>query len=365
MSPRAILVIALLTAGCAHYEIVGYRAGWKEQPAFDARDVTVIDYAFAVVAPDGSLVLDDPAKDGLALDRLVALKSSNPDLRVMLSVGGWTRSDRFSDMAADGAARSRFIASALALLERHKLDGIDIDWEYPTGIGVPCTADRTCQRPEDKRNFITLARELRRAFGERHLITIAAGADEKFLAEAGGNGKWLAELAPSLDWINLMTYDYHGSWERVANFNAPLDAVEASVARVLAIGIAPSKITLGMPFYGKGWTGCAPGPSGDGWGQPCTGLSKGSADETFDFAYLADRGYLSDPSFAHHRDRAARVPYLYNAATGEFITYDDERSIAEKAALVERMGLRGAMFWELDADRHGVLRGVVARSLAH
>ena len=359
------LFVAGLAAGCAQYEIVGYYAGWKEQAPFDPRDVTVIDYAFAVVAPDGSLALDDAAKDGAAFDTLVAMKARNPKLRVVLSVGGWTRSDRFSDMAADPASRARFIASTMALLERHRLDGIDIDWEYPTDIGVPCTPDRTCQRPEDKRNFIALAREMRRAFGDRYLITIAAGADEKFLAEPHGDVRWLAELAGPLDWINLMTYDYHGSWERAANFNAPLDAVEASVARLLAIGISPRKIALGMPFYGKGWAGCAPGKDGDGFAQPCTGLAKGSADETFDYAYLVDRGYLSDPAYAQHRHEAARVPYLYNAVTGEFITYDDERSIAEKVALVQRRGLRGAMFWELDADRHGALRAVVARSLAH
>ena len=362
---RSLAAAAMLASGCAHYEIVGYYAGWKEHAAFDPQEVTVIDYAFAVVAADGSLVLDDPTKDGAALDALVAFKARNPDLRVVLSVGGWTRSDRFSDMAADPSARARFIASTLALLERHKLDGIDIDWEYPTDIGVPCTPDRTCQRPEDKRNFIALVREMRRAFGDRYLITIAAGAEEKFLADPESGGKWLAELAGPLDWINLMTYDYHGSWERVANFNAPLDAVEASVTRVLALGIAPRKVTLGLPFYGKGWSGCSPGPGGDGFAQPCTSLAKGSADESFDYAYLVDRGYLSDPAYARHRHAAARAPYLYNAATGEFITYDDERSIAEKVALVERLGLRGAMFWELEADRHGVLRGVVARALPH
>jgi chitinase len=206
---------------------------------------------------------------------------------------------------------------------------------------------------------------MRRAFGDRRLITIAAGAEEKFLADAQSRGQWLAELAPSLDWINLMSYDYHGSWERIAGFNAGLDDVEASVARLVAAGIPERKITLGVPFYGKGWWGCAPGPRGDGLGQPCQGLAQGSEQETFDYAYLADRGYLVDPGYAHLRSATAHVPYLYEASSGIFITYDDERSIAEKMALVERLGLRGAMFWELDADRHGVLRGVVARSLRH
>ncbi len=154
-----------------------------------------------------------------------------------------------------------------------------------------------------------LARELRAALdaagaadGKRYLATIAAGADEKFLLDSGRVSAWLRELAASLDWINLMSYDYHGSWERVAGLNAPLRHdpadpaganVEASVKRLLENGIPARKITLGIPFYGKGWAGCAPSPAGDGLHQPCAGLASGSAAESFDFAYLIDRGYLS------------------------------------------------------------------------
>ena len=149
-----------------------------------------------------------------------------------------------------------------------------------------------------------LARELRAALdgagaadGKRYIATIAAGADEKFLLDSGRGSAWLRELAASLDWINLMSYDYHGSWERVAGLNAPLRRdpadpagtnVEASVKRLLENGIPARKITLGIPFYGKGWAGCAPGPAGDGLYQPCAGLASGSAAESFDFAFLTD-----------------------------------------------------------------------------
>jgi chitinase len=307
----------------------------------------------------------------------------------MLSVGGWTRSDRFSDMAADPNRRAAFIASTVAFLRRERFDGIDIDWEYPTDIGSACPSGQTCQRPEDKRNFVALAAELRSALDaaghadrKRYVITIAAGADEKFLLDPAGGSAWLRELAASLDGINLMSYDYHGSWERVAGFNAPLRRdprdpvgtnVEASVKRLLDQGIPARKITLGIPFYGKGWTGCAAGPAGDGLYQPCTGLASGSADETFDFAYLTEQGYLARDSagrytlagrgFVRHWNAAASVPYLYEATSGTFITYDDEASIGEKVELVKRYGLRGAMFWEIGADREGVLRRVVTRAL--
>lgn len=375
--------------GCAQHEIVGYYAGWKPDTAVAPRDATVIDYAFAYVAADGSLVLDGPPTEQAVIAKLRALKDRAPGLRLMLSVGGWTRSNRFSDMAADPVRRARFMESAVAFLRRYGFDGIDIDWEYPADIGSPCPAFETCQRPEDKRNFVQLARELRAvlnnvdmAEGKRYLLTIAAGADEKYLFKSDPDGTWLADLVPSVDWINLMSYDYHGAWERVAGLNAPLHRdpadpagtnVEASVKRLIDHGIPAGQLTLGIPFYGKGWTGCAPGPKGDGLYQPCTGLAKGSADETFDFGYLVDRGFLARDGagrytvaghgFVRRWSAAAHVPYLYDAADGTFITYDDEASIQEKVDLARQYGLKGVMFWEIGADGQGVLRGVVSRAL--
>jgi chitinase len=398
MRAAASIAIAILLGGCAHYEIVGYYAGWKDPIPFAARDLTVLNYAFLDIcwdgqhghpvegglkpcpSPNGALALDDPVKEGSTFARLVSLKRDNPGLRLMASVGGWTRSNRFSDMASDAATRAAFADSAVAFLRQHHFDGIDIDWEYPTDIGVPCAPTHTCQRREDKRNFVALGAELRAALdgagrvdGKRYLLTIAAGADEKFLR---------VELAGSLDWINLMTYDFHGSWERVTGLNAPLhrdprdpvDAnAEASVTRFLASGVAASKLTLGMPFYGKGWAGCAPGPEADGLYQPCEGLASGSSQESFDFAYLTDRGYVvrdadgrytsAGMGFIRHWNAPARSPYLFNPSTRVFITYDDELSIRDKSRFVKERGLRGAMFWELDADRHGILRRVVAEEL--
>jgi chitinase len=384
--PKLLLAGAAVSlAGCAHQEIVGYYAGWKPETAVAPRDVTVINYAFAYLGFDGTIALDDPVKESPLLDRLVALKDGNRDLRVIISVGGWTRSSRFSDMAANPATRATFVKSTVAFLRRHRLDGIDIDWEYPTELGVPCPPAEICQRPEDKRNFVLLASELRTALdaagyidGQRYIATIAAGAGESFLFDPDRSSAWLRSLAASLDWINLMSYDYHGSWERVAGFNAPLrrdpndpvDAnVEASVKRLLDNGIPAGKIVLGVPFYGKGWSECARGPAGDGLYQRCTGLASGSADETFDFSYLTDNGYLARDGtgrytvaglgFMRYWNAPARVPYLYNATTGVFITYDDEASLREKLDLARQYRLRGVMFWEIGADRDGVLRSVV------
>jgi chitinase len=275
----------------------------------------------------------------------------------MASVGGWTGSGPFSDMASTPASRAAFIDASLRFLRRSGFDGVDLDWEYPTAIGVACAAGVTCERPEDKRNFIALVREMRAAYGNRYLITIAAGADEKFV-----DGDWMAELSRSLDWINLMTYDYHGSLGHTSGLNAPIDrdprdatgaCARESVDRVVASGVPRDKITLGMPFYGKEWVGCDPGAAGDGLYQRC---AKYVAE--FDYADLDGK-----TGFTKHWNEPGRVPYLVKGETGGFITYDDERSIREKGRLVKEWRLRGAMFWELSADRGGVLRRALAEEL--
>jgi len=363
----AALALAALLAGCAHlshyahYEIVGYYAGWKDPIAFDARDVTVVNYAFV----DFAFKDESPA-----FARLVAMKPDNPQLRVMASIGGWTGSGPFSNMAGDAASRAAFIDAALRFLRRTGFDGIDLDWEYPTQIGVACAPGMKCESPEDKRNFVALAREMRAAFdaaggadGKRYLITIAAGADAKFI-----EGDWLPELARSLDWINLMTYDYHGSLEpRLSGLNAPLRAdardttnasAEKSVDRLLELGIPARKITLGLPFYGKSWEGCAPGPRGDGLYQPC---------ERFGSELMLPevRQWVNRAGFERHWSEPGRVPYVYNPASRVFITYEDERSIRDKTWFARMRGLRGVMFWELGSDDNGVLRRVVAAQVSH
>jgi chitinase len=397
---------ALLSACATPPEIVGYYAGWKDAVGLDARRLTVINYAFLDIcwhgrhgnpsvereapcnAPDGAMVLDDPVRDAANLARLAALKRAHPGLKVMASVGGWTRSNRFSDTAADPRARARFSDSAVVLARTHGFDGIDIDWEYPGAIGVPCAPGFTCERPADKRNFVALVRELRAALdaagaaaGTRYLATIAAGNARAFLFD-GDSSAWMVELAALLDWVNLMTYDYHGTWEARAGLLAPLHRdpadpdpanVDATVTLWLQQGIPARSLVLGLPFYGKGWAGCAPGPTGDGLYQACAAPLADPPEATFAFAQLTDEGYLARDAagaftrggrgYTRHWNAAAGVPYLYNPATAVFITYDDERSVREKVEYAVRRGLRGAMYWEVDGDRHGVLADVVSNAL--
>ena len=400
MRRLAALIAAGALAGCAHfqstprYEIVGYYAGWKDAKV-DPSLLTVVNYAFldicwdgrhgnAAVEPlrecrgaNGALALDDPANDMPKLERLAALKKASPDLKLVGSVGGWTRSNRFSDMAADPRSRAAFIRSTLAFIRMFNFDGIDIDWEYPGEIGVPCAKGFTCDRAEDKRNFVTLARELRAALDaagtadHRHyLSTIAAGCDRKFVLD-GTSTAWIAELAASLDWINLMTYDYHGTWETRAGmvaplYNDPLDPagtnVDATVTMYMQAGVPARSLTLGVPFYGKGWIGCEPGPNGDGLYQPCKAPVSDPPEATYEYSKLADAGYFASAGYVKHMS-AAGVPYLYDPVSRTFISYDDEASIREKMRQVVKRGLRGAMYWEIAQDKDDELAAAIASEL--
>lgn len=372
--------MALLAGACAQVptrrpELVGYYASWTGQPATGAERLSALDFAFLALGTDGTVGIAHPGTDDAALAHLRQVKREHPGVALFGSVGGWTSSGNFSNVAHDPASRLRFVTTSLDFLRHAGFDGIDIDWEYPGAIGAGCAPGATCDRPTDKEDFIRLVREMRAAFdaasaadGRRYYITVAAGVDAKYASNEAG-GRWLARLAGSLDWVNLMTYDYHGNWERTANFVAPLrrdptapsgESIDASVSLYLAEGIPAGKLVLGVPFYGKGWTGCAPGPRGDGRYQPCAGIARPDHEASFEYSYLEDESRFG---YAIAWNGAAAEASLFDAATGTFIAYDDERSMREKARYAKERGLRGVMFWEITADRRGTLLRALADEL--
>ncbi|MYM65515.1 chitinase [Pseudoduganella sp. FT55W] len=387
------LVAALAVSPAMASEVVGYYPGWKHESfpvaSVDASRLTMALYAFVDLCWDGkhgnpepsvnyvaacqeplngALAWRDEAADGANLRALVALKKQHPQFKVVISVGGWDWSNRFSNVAASAPARANFIASSLKTVRKYGLDGVDLDWEYPGEAGVPCVAGEVCARPEDRQNFITWVRELRAAFdaagkqdGKHYTITIAAGANGNYV----GDGAWVKELARSLDWINIMAYDYHMPWEKNTGHHSalyadPKDPVTAngfyasrSVQRYLGAGVAADKLVLGVPFYGYGWKGCAAGPDGDGQYQACAGgVSDGiNGGNSYGYAQLQGKG-------KRYWNAAASAPYLYNAENGVWITYEDPQSLKEKVRYIKQQKLRGAMFWELSADdsEHHLLR---------
>ncbi len=335
------------------YRLVGYLFGPRggEVREADAARLTHINYAFANVRND-SVVLESPDDP----PRLATLRAGHPELRILLSVGGWSWSENFSDAALTEASRETFAQSAVALMTRFALDGLDIDWEYP---GQP--GEDNVYREADRENFTLLLRTLRerldrqsdrdgRAEGRRYELTIAAGAGEEYLAHTD-----LGAAAEYLDFINLMTYDFHGPWtERTghhANLYPPSGVAAPSgaeaVEALLRAGVPARKVVLGAAFYGYGWRGVR--PENDGLYQPYEGRV-----ESYPYHVLAGR-YVGRNGYERHWDDAAKAPYLWQPDSLVFISYEDEASLREKGRYAREKGLGGVMYWEHTGDADGAL----------
>jgi chitinase len=324
-----------------------------------AEKLTHINYAFANIK-DG-LMVEGFAGDAENYRILNGLKERNPKLKILVSVGGWTWSGGFSDMALTPQSRKRFIDSAVAFLERHKLDGLDVDWEYPGQKGLNNT-----NRPGDKGNCTALMAEARaaldaagKAAGKRYLLTMATGANDAWIEHTE-----MDKLQASLDFVNIMTYDMAGDWNpttahHASLFTNPANSAGGSCARSAdrfqAAGVPAKKIVLGTPFYGKTW-GEVP-PAENGLHQPGKRLTERLSANFRDIkTNLEGKG-----GFVRYWDDAAKAPFLYNAEKRIFITYEDEESIDLKARYVKERGLGGIMFWEYNGDYEGRLLDAINR----
>ncbi len=352
--------------------VIAYLASWGVRAKglriadIPADRLTHVFYAFGHVAADGRAALGDSALDSGNFAELRRLKQRFPRLRALISLGGWGGSRYFSDAAATPAARRELVTSTIALfLQRFPgvFDGVDIDWEFPVTGGLP----ENRYRPEDGHNCTLLLAEFRAQLdtlgardGRRYELTIAASARPWEIANLE-----LAELARSLDWINVMTYDYH-SVDTIAHFNAPLYAVtgdptpalnvDASMRIFLEAGVAPRQLAVGVPFYGRGY-GAVAAPH-DGLLQKADYSAAGEwGTGGIDYRVLMSK-QPERFGFRRHWQAEAQVPWLYNPATRVWISYDDPESVERKAEYVRRRGLGGVMFWELGGDDGTLLRAI-------
>ncbi|VFS83388.1 Chitinase A1 precursor [Raoultella planticola] len=322
------------------------------------------------------------------LQKIPTLRQQNPNLKVLLSVGGWGARG-FSGAAATKESRAVFIQSAQEIVEKYGLDGIDLDWEYPVNGAWGLVASQ----PADRDNFTALLKELRAAFGTKKLVTIAVGAN----AESPKSWVDIKAIAPSLDYINLMTYDMaYGTQYFNANLYdstrwptvAAADKYSADfvVNNYLAAGLKPSQMNLGIGFYGRvpkralepgiDWT--KPDAQKNPVTQPWFGpqqialfLSLGfdlTKDTYVKYNDIVEK-MLNDPQkrFTEHWDDEAKVPWLsVQSADGKALfalSYENPRSVAIKADYIKQKGLAGAMFWEYGADDHNQLAKQLATSL--
>jgi GH18 family chitinase len=372
-------------------KLIGYYPSWAAGRGVYLKDtpytrLTHINYAFSNVSESGECTLGDPTADVTRVyaaeesitgkddksnaafhgnfNQLLELKDQYPDLKVLISIGGWTWSGNFSSAAKDDASRKRFATSCVDLYLKQyagAFDGLDIDWEYPVSGGL------TAGNASDKANYTLLLQEIRSQLDElgkqdnRHyLLTIAAPIGPGTIRNFD-----LPGIAAAVDWINLMGYDFHGTWDSTTNFNAPLfrsaddpsDAslnVDAAVQTYLSSGVPAEKLVLGVPFYGKGWSGV---PDIDhGLYQPAQGAAPGTYEAgSFEYKDLQKR-YL--PTWQSYWSEDAHVPWLYDLSSQVFISYDDERSLEAKAGYARDEGLAGVMIWEISQGDATLIDGI-------
>lgn len=317
-------------------------------------------------------------------NQLKKLKAKHPNLKVLISLGGWTYSKYFSDVAATDAARKKFVASCIDTYIKGNLpvyngaggpgtgagifDGIDLDWEWPGAeghagnhIGANDKANNTLLIAEFRRQLDELSKDT----GKRYQLTAFTPADPAKIA-AGWD---LPEVAKSLDIFNVQGYDFHGagsdnSWEpnrtgHQGNLYTDTDdpypfhfSVENAVKVYLDAGVNPRKLTIGLAYYGRGWQGVAEGGKRGEW-QSANGAAPGQFQEE-----AGTRGYSNliamVPNCTVTHDEQAVGTYCYTGNGGQWWTFDDTWSIGKKAAWLKSKGLLGAMIWEMSGDT-GVL----------
>ena len=322
-----LFFVSLIYVGCDQSNVkldkkvvVAYVTSWSDimpDPTF----LTHINYAFGHV---------NDSFDGVRIDNedrlrsIVALKEHHPHLQVMLSIGGWG-SGRFSEMAANDSNRKQFALDCQRVILKYELDGVDIDWEYPSS-----SAGGISSTPEDTQNFTILMADIRNAIGKDKLLTLASVSTAEYVD--------FKSIDPYVDFVNIMAYDmamppkHHAPLYR-SEYSGHI-TVEEAVNYHLAAGVSAQKLVLGMPFYGKG-DRLVIGP--------------------MDFKDLEKQ-----TKYQVKWDETAKVPYLVND-DGEFVcTFENEKSIAIKCNFIKERGLLGGMYWEYSGDNEaGALRNAV------
>ena len=405
----ALPLLCASVASASSMMSVGYFNGGGDVTAgpggnintLDVRQITHLNYSFGLIynaeKDETNAALKDPTrlhqiwlspKVESDLAQLPVLRKQNPQLKVLLSVGGWGARG-FSGAAATPETRAVFIQSAMEIMRKYGLDGIDLDWEYPVNGAWGLVASQ----PADRENFTLLLKELRQAVGSHKLVTIAVGAN----AESPKSWVDVKAIAPLLDYINLMTYDMaYGTQYFNANLYDSKDwptvavadkySVDVVVNNYLAAGLKPQQMNLGIGFYGRvpkrsvepgiDWT--KPDAQKNPVTQPYFGEQEIALFKSLGVDLTKDtyvkyndivKTFLNDPQkrFTEHWDAQAMVPWLsVQSAEGKplfALSYENPRSVAIKAEYIKKRGLAGAMFWEYGADNNNQLARQLAESL--
>ncbi len=333
----------------APFVVIGYYAGNAEKlDSFQVEKLTHIIFSFCHLKENRLDVRR--ASDTLTIQKMVSLKQRNPQLKVLLSLGGWGGCETCSDIFADKHNRKVFASSVKELTDYFQTDGIDLDWEYPVIPGYPGHR----YSPDDKKNFTQLVNQLRKALGKKQIISFAAGGFTSYLRDAID---W-KKVIKKVDMVNLMTYDLVGGYSTTTGHHTPLystpeqhQSTDRAIQFLDSMKVPRKKLVIGAAFYGRMWGNVEPINNGlYQAGQFKRGISYKNLTTTLS----VDSGYV------YYRDSLALAPYIYHPGRKEFVTYDDAESIREKTLYAKKNGLMGIMFWQLAEDTYenGLLEAI-------
>jgi chitinase len=321
--------------------VIGYYSGGAAQlDSFPVNKLTHIIFSFCHLKGDSLHV--NNARDSATIKKLVSLKQQNPDLKIMLSLGGWGGCATCSDVFAQNKNRKQFAKSVASLSQYFGTDGIDLDWEYPAIPGFPGHH----WQASDKENFTRLVNILRRKLGKKMEISFAAGGFKQYIDNAVD---W-KKIIKKVNRVNLMTYDLVNGFDTSTGHHTALystghqkESTNSAVMQLINKGVPANKLTLGVAFYGRVWAAVAD----SNYGLYQTGQYRNNVEfKNFQTQLSTDSG------FVYHWDEVAHAPYLYNPAQRLFVTFDDKKSIEIKTRYVIEHGLQGVMFWELAYDSY-------------
>ena len=298
------------------------------------------------------------ATDTVNLRKLSELKKINPDLKILISIGGWTWSKNFSDAVLTDTSTQNFASSAVSIVSKYNLDGIDIDWEYPGMIG-----DTNIYRPEDKQHYTLLFKDLREGLDSlnrlthmKYYVTTAVGGSQDYIDHTE-----MDKVQQYTDYINIMSYDYTDGSDSISGHHTNLYtssgdssqySAHRSIQAFIAAGVPPAKIVIGIAFYGKGWQ--MESADNNGLYRKALKPARGGG-----FTYIKD-SLVNKNGYKQYWDATAKAPYLFNSEKNIFISYDHERSVRQKCKYVKRNHLAGAMFWEYNSDKKEYLLKIIA-----
>jgi chitinase len=290
-----------------------------------------------VVADENGKIRQNPSCPS---HELVADAHQN-GVRVLISLGGWGWDKQFAAIVSKPEAEKRYVTAVMAIVDDYDYDGIDLDWEYPD------TREEVLGFERLTRRFRKQLDELGQKKGRRLLQTMAAAANPPTL-------QWLSNelLLETMDWVNVMTYDFAGDWASYAGHHSPLFAsskqpgtpcsTELSMKYLVERGMPANRLTVGLPLYGKGFA------VSEAYASTKNAATKGRVPQSADYTSIAK--LIQDQGWTRRWDAETKSPWAVAPDNSVVIGYDDAESIALKTEWAMQQGFRGVFFWQIGGD---------------